>query len=251
MPAKVFFYYSAMNAGKSSTLLQASHNYRERGLQTLLFIPKLIGKDRISSRIGLSAPAIQFDPDFDFYPYVQKAAEEASPREGLKHDLACVLVDECQFLNRAQVIQLTKVADELGIPVLCYGLRSDFLGEPFEGSKYLLCYADVLTEIKTICFCGRKATCNQRIRADGSPLAAGQQIEVGGNERYVGKCRRHFYEGLEQAQAAMAKAKCEALQIDEPASKYRKLGPAPSTPEKKDLDSDPLHCITDTSPPSV
>lgn len=251
MPAKLFFYYSAMNAGKSSTLLQASHNYQERGLRTLLFIPKLIGKDKICSRIGLSAPAIQFEPDFDFLPYVQKAVEDATPREDMKHDLACVLVDECQFLNRAQVIQLTKVADELGIPVLCYGLRSDFLGEPFEGSKYLLTYADVLTEIKTICFCGRKAGMNQRIRADGTPLAAGQQIEVGGNERYVGKCRRHFHEGLAQAQALMEKVGCESLELNEPASKRSKL--AESTPEKRDLQSVPVHSSgrADTSPPSA
>lgn len=240
MPAKLFFYYSAMNAGKSSTLLQASHNYQERGLRTLLFIPKLIGKDKICSRIGLSAPAFQFEPDFDFFPYVQKAVEESPAREGMKHDLGCVLVDECQFLNKDQVLQLTRVADELQVPVLCYGLRSDFLGEPFEGSKYLLCYADVLSEIKTICFCGRKATLNQRIRADGTPLAAGQQIEVGGNERYVGKCRRHFHEGLAQAKALMEKADAE-----EPPLKHRKL--ANITPVKKDS----AGCVNDTSPPSA
>jgi len=195
MPAKLFFYYSAMNAGKSSTLLQANYNYNERGLRTLLFIPKLIGTDKIASRIGLSAPALQFGPEFDFISHIQKSIED-KPSE-----LGCVLVDECQFLNRAQVIQLTRVADELKIPVLCYGLRSDFLGEPFEGSKYLLCYADVMTEIKTICSCGRKATMNQRVQADGTPVAAGQQIEVGGNDRYVGKCRFHFHQGLAQAEA--------------------------------------------------
>jgi len=239
-----------MNAGKSSTLLQASHNYQERGLRTLLFIPKLIGKDKICSRIGLSAPAFQFEADFDFFPHVKKAVEEAAPQqEGMKHDLGCVLVDECQFLNKAQVLQLTRVADELQVPVLCYGLRSDFLGEPFEGSKYLLCYADVLSEIKTICFCGRKATLNQRIRADGTPLAAGQQIEVGGNERYVGKCRRHFHEGLAQAKAVMEKAVHESPQVTEPPCKHRKV--AESTPVKKDSESTPLRGITETSPGSA
>lgn len=232
MPAKLFFYYSAMNAGKSSTLLQASYNYNERGLRTLLFIPKLIGKTQIASRIGLKAPAIQFAPDFDFLCYVQKNIDETVPPvipEGLKHDLGCVLVDEAQFLNKEQVVQLARIADEIQIPVLCYGLRSDFMGEPFEGSKYLLCYADVLTEIKTICSCGRKATMNQRIREDGTPLAAGEQVEVGGNERYVGKCRRHFHEGIVLANSI---ANNENL---EPLAKQRKL--AEVTPEKKDLES--------------
>merc|ERR1719393_321424 len=154
------------------------------------------------------------------------------PCEGVKHDIGCVLVDEAQFLNKAQVLQLTKVADELDIPVLCYGLRSDFVGEPFEGSKYLLCYADVLAEIKTICTCGRKATMNQRIRADGTPLAAGEQIEVGGNEKYVGRCRRHFHEGLEQARKLMT-GDVESPPSKEPVSKHRKL--AEATPEKREL----------------
>lgn len=199
-----------MNAGKSSTLLQASYNYNERGLRTLLFIPKLIGKDTIASRIGLKAPATQFDAEFDFFPHLEKAVKDASPHSDMKHDLGCVLIDEAQFLSKAQVIQLTRVVDEFQIPVLCYGLRSDFLGEPFEGSKYLLTYADVLTEIKTICSCGRKATMNQRVRADGTPLADGEQIEVGGNEKYVGKCRRHFHEGLAQAKKAKAALETDA-----------------------------------------
>jgi thymidine kinase len=244
MPAKLFFYYSAMNAGKSSTLLQASYNYNERGLRTLLFIPKLIGKDQIASRIGLRAPAIQFGPEFDFAGYVQKEIADSVPAsspDGAKHDLGCVLVDEAQFLNKAQVVQLSHIADEMQIPVLCYGLRSDFLGEPFEGSKYLLCYADVLTEIKTICSCGRKATMNQRIRGDGTPLAAGEQVEVGGNERYVGKCRRHFQEGLALANSI---TKDEAV---EPPMKKRKL--AEVTPEKKDFDSENSRNVA--SPPSA
>jgi thymidine kinase len=235
MPAKLFFYYSAMNAGKSSTLLQASHNYNERGLRTLLFIPKLIGTDKISSRIGLSAPAIQFEPEFDFVAYVRKSIESEASSDNSKHDVGCVLVDEAQFLNRTQVIQLTKVADELKIPVLCYGLRSDFQGEPFEGSKYLLCYADMLSEIKTICSCGRKATMNQRVLSDGTPVAAGKQIEVGGNERYVGKCRRHFHEGLAQAE--------EIEQL----SKKRRVADV-ATPQKgTDADA----CVEQASPPQA
>jgi len=262
MPAKLFFYYSTMNAGKSSTLLQANHNYQERGLRTLLFIPKITGKQCISSRIGLSAPAIQFAQDFNFLPCLEKAVEESRflqsaflesmkhdmvvPCEGVKHDLACVLVDEAQFLTKAQVIQLTKVADELDIPVLCYGLRSDFLGEPFEGSKYLLTHADVMTEIKSICFCGRKASNNQRIRSDGTPLAAGEQIQVGGNERYVGKCRRHFHEGL--AQAALIEKASEAKE-NEPPTKQRRVTEA--TPEKKDQEPALADDVSSTSPSSA
>lgn len=201
MPAKLFFYYSAMNAGKSSTLLQASYNYNERDLRTMLFIPKLIGKDQIVSRIGLAAQAIQFESDFNFVEFIKKSLEEVTGQDesDTKQKLGCVLVDEAQFLNQSQVIQLTRVADELQIPVLCYGLRSDFLGEPFEGSKYLLTLADELREIKTICSCGRKASMNQRIREDGRPVASGDQVEVGGNDRYVGKCRKHFYDGLYEA----------------------------------------------------
>lgn len=244
MPAKLFFYYSAMNAGKSSTLLQASHNYNERDLRTILFIPTLIGRDRIESRIGLSAPAVQFEADFDFHSYVQKALAE----EGMAHKLGCILIDECQFLNRAQVIQLTRVADELQIPVLCYGLRSDFVGEPFEGSKYLMTYADAMTEIKTICSCGRKATMNQRVSSDGTPLAAGEQIEVGGNERYVGKCRKHFHEGLAEA-ARISAAQAQSPESKQPLSKQRKV--AEVTPEKKERgDFSPTSRMTDTSVPS-
>lgn len=217
----------------------------------LLFIPKIIGKDVIASRIGLSAPAIPFDTDFDFVQYVQTAVQSASPREShgsrTDHDVGCVLVDEAQFLNKAQVIQLTRVADEFKIPVLCYGLRSDFLGEPFEGSKYLLVYADVMTEIKTICSCGRKATMNQRMSADGTPLAAGEQIEVGGNERYEGKCRRHFHEGLAQATAALSKrAASQSPEGKEPLSKQRKVDE--TTPEKKCLEFSQAALMKDNSP---
>lgn len=195
-----------MNAGKSTTLLQSSYNYRERGLQTLIFLPSLIGKTDVKSRIGLSSAAVVFDAEFDFVAYLKKYEEDRanaaestaeSSEETQQSPCKCVLVDECQFLSKAQVIQLTRVCDTMNIPVLCYGLRSDFLGEPFEGSKYLLTYADVLTEIKTICTCGRKATMNQRVTADGKAVAVGAQVEVGGNERYVGKCRKHFMEALD------------------------------------------------------
>jgi len=191
MGAKLFFYYSAMNAGKSASLLQASFNYKERGMQTKLFVPKLIGNDFIFSRVGLREAATPFGPEFDFLEHVAE----------LRSELACVMIDEAQFLTRDQVVQLGKVADRLGVPVLCYGLRTDFMGNPFEGSQYLLGQADVLQEIKTICWCGRKATMNNRVGPDGKVLAEGEQAEVGGNERYVSKCRRHFYEALEEAAA--------------------------------------------------
>jgi thymidine kinase len=237
MPAKLFFYYSAMNAGKSSTLLQANYNYNERGLRTLLFIPKLIGKDKIVSRIGLAAQAIQFESDFDFVAFVKKSVDEVQQQQDetvAKQKLGCVLVDEAQFLNKSQVIQLTRVADELQIPVLCYGLRSDFLGEPFEGSKYLLTLADELKELKTICSCGRKASMNQRIREDGRPVASGEQVEVGGNDRYVGKCRKHFYDGLNDA--SMGDSAC------------KKPRTADVTPPKKDGQDASMSEFLDSSP---
>jgi len=194
MVAKLYFYYSAMNAGKSAILLQSNYNYNERGMQTLLFIPKLIGKGKVVSRIGLQKEATEFEPDLDFFEYVQKQGVHGAP-------IACILIDEAQFLVRAQVKQLTRVCDRLGIPVLCYGLRTDFLGEPFEGSMYLLGLADVITEIKTICDCGRKATMNQRVNAVGEAVAEGEQVEVGGNERYIGRCRKHWDEHFEAAAA--------------------------------------------------
>jgi len=204
MGAKLYFYYSAMNAGKSATLLQSNHNYHERGMHTMLFIPELIGSGHIQSRIGLSAPAFAFPPGFDFYAHVaehQAGSEPARDSAASPGRCDCLLVDEAQFLTQAQVRQLSRVADELGVPVLCFGLRTDFRGEPFEGSRYLLAWADVLSEIKTVCSCGRKATMNQRVADDGTVLAEGEQVQVGGNERYVGKCRRHFWEGIEVALA--------------------------------------------------
>ena len=185
--AKVYFYYSAMNAGKSTVLLQSSYNYQERGMRTLLFAPAIYqraGLGRIASRIGLEAAAHAFTPNENLHTRI--AVEHA---EAL---LSCVLIDEAQFLTRAQVEQLAAVADDLDIPVLCYGLRTDFQGNLFDGSAALLGWADDLIELKTICHCGRKATMNVRLGPDGHPVREGAQVEIGGNERYVAMCRRHF-----------------------------------------------------------
>lgn len=186
--AKLHFYYSAMNAGKTTTLLQSSYNYNERGLSTLLLKPKIDDRDgeKISSRIGLTSCAVLFDAEFNFQHYLSN----------LKEKYACILIDEAQFLTKAQVWQLTRIVDEMNIPILCYGLRSDFRGDPFEGSIHLLALADSLIEIKTICHCGRKATMNMRVDANGTPVKEGAQIEIGGNDRYIAICRKHFNEEL-------------------------------------------------------
>lgn len=192
--SKVYFYYSAMNAGKSTVLLQSSYNYRERGMHTLLFIPAIdtrAGVGRIQSRIGLTSDAMALQPSEDIFAHV-KAAHAAQP-------VACVLIDEAQFLTRPQVEQLTDVSDRLGIPVLCYGLRTDFQGQLFPGSAALLALADNLIELKTICHCGRKATMNLRVGPDGRAVKEGAQVEIGGNERYVAMCRRHYKDALAQA----------------------------------------------------
>lgn len=189
--AKVYFYYSAMNAGKSTLLLQSSYNYRERGMQTLIFTPALdtrAGSGRVKSRIGLEAEAVAFDASDNLLDRVTAAHG--------RERLSCVLVDEAQFLSEAQVRQLTDVADDLNIPVLCYGLRTDFQGQLFEGSRCLLGWADDLSEIKTICHCGRKATMVLRLDASGQPVREGAQVEIGGNDRYVSVCRRHFKSAL-------------------------------------------------------
>lgn len=189
--AKLYFYYSAMNAGKSTALLQSSFNYRERGMNTLLFtaaIDERYGPGIISSRLGLEHDASMFDPDTDMFGAVAAALE--------KGKIHCALIDEAQFLNRAQVFGLARVADELGVPVLCYGLRTDFQAELFEGSMHLLALADELVELKTICPCGRKATMNLRIGEDGKAVKEGAQKVIGGNESYIALCRKHFYERL-------------------------------------------------------
>lgn len=189
--AKLYFYYSAMNAGKSTVLLQSSYNYQERGMRTLVFAPAIdtrAGLGRIRSRIGLEAPAEVLSGTDNVFHRVKQEHSSAA--------ISCVLVDEAQFLTRLQVDQLAEVADVLGIPVLCYGLRTDFQGQLFTGSAALLAIADDLIELKTICHCGRKATMNLRVGPDGRALHEGAQIEIGGNERYVAVCRRHFRESL-------------------------------------------------------
>jgi len=189
--AKLYFYYSAMNAGKSTVLLQSSYNYQERGMGTLLFTPAIdnrYGEGKVHSRIGLHAEAIAIDSKFNLYDYAATAIIKIK-------NLKCVLVDEAQFLSKEQVIQLSDIVDEFKIPVLAYGLRSDFRGEPFEGSQYLLALADNLIELKTICHCGRKATMNMRIDEQGRKVETGAQVEIGGNERYIATCRKHFKSG--------------------------------------------------------
>lgn len=185
--AKLYFYYSSMNAGKSTTLLQSSFNYRERGMATMLWtaaVDDRYGQGRVVSRIGLEAQAHLFDPQVDLFAAIA-AQHGATP-------LSCVLVDEAQFLSRDQVWQLAGVCDRLDVPVLCYGLRTDFRGELFEGSAHLLGLADTLSEIKTVCDCGRKATMNLRVDGQGRAIRHGEQTEIGGNDRYVALCRRHF-----------------------------------------------------------
>ncbi len=192
--AKLYFYYSAMNAGKSTVLLQSSYNYKERGMDTLLFTPlmdKRYGSGKISSRIGLSAEAVMFDEQLNFFDYV-KREKEHNP------NLRCVFVDEAQFLNKMQVMQITDIVDELNLPVITYGLRSDYQGEPFVGSQYLLIWADNLIEIKTICHCGKKAIMNIRLDAEGQVVKSGRQVYIGGNESYSSVCRKHFKEALKK-----------------------------------------------------
>jgi len=186
--AKLYFYYSAMNAGKSTTLLQAAHNYEEQGMKVVLLTPIIddrAGVGTISSRLGIARDALAFDKAFDLFAEVQSQHEQ-SP-------VSCVFVDESQFLTNVQVLQLTFICDRLNIPVLCYGLRTDFQGEPFEGSKYLLAWADELGEIKTICTSGKKATMNARMDENGNRVSAGEQISIGHN--YVSMSRKEF--GLE------------------------------------------------------
>ncbi|MEZ6092819.1 MAG: thymidine kinase [Pirellulaceae bacterium] len=183
--AKLYFYYSAMNAGKSTTLLQSAHNYEERGMRVLLLTPAIdrrSGSGIIGSRIGLERPAFAFSGNDDLLVHVDQ--------ENRSSTVSCVLVDEAQFLTPKQVLQLTLVCDRLNIPVLCYGLRTDFQGEPFEGSKYLLAWADAITEIKTICHSGKKATMNARLDANGNRVIQGEQVSIG--HHYVSLSRKEF-----------------------------------------------------------
>jgi thymidine kinase len=190
--AQLYFYYSAMNAGKSTALLQSSYNYQERGMRALVYTAEIddrFGAGKVSSRIGLSSPAKLFNQQTSLFDDI--AAENA------REPIHCVLVDESQFLTRDQVYALSEVVDELDIPVLCYGLRTDFRGELFIGSQYLLSWSDKLVELKTICFCGRKASMVLRLDQEGRPYNEGEQVVIGGNERYVSVCRKHYKEALQ------------------------------------------------------
>lgn len=189
--AKLYFYYSTMNAGKSTALLQASYNYHERGMRTLILAPAIDnrgGEKTVSSRIGLKASAVAFETSDNLLALV-KEKHQVEP-------LDCVFVDEAQFLEKVQVTQLSCVADDLGVPVLCYGLRTDFQGKLFTGSEQLLAWSDELTEIKTICHCGRKANMVLRIDSAGKVIKEGAQIKIGGNDQYISVCRKHFKSGM-------------------------------------------------------
>ena len=187
--AKLYFNYSSMNAGKSTMLLQANHNYQERGMSTIIYTSSVddrYGKKEIVSRIGLKAESNIFSSDTNIYEEVISFNKDKR--------VDCVLIDEAQFLSKDQVTQLGQIVDDLDIPVLTFGIRTDFKGNLFEGSEYLLAWADNLKEIKTVCHCGRKATMVLRLDENGNVLETGDQIEIGGNEKYVSICRKHFYE---------------------------------------------------------
>lgn len=187
----MYFYYSSMNAGKSTTLLQSSFNYQERGMNPVIFTAEIDNRDevgKVSSRIGLKADAYLYNLETDLFDEVEKLLSQGP--------IHCVMIDECQFLNKDQVFQLTQVVDKLHIPVLCYGLRTDFLGELFEGSQYLLAWADKLVELKTICHCGRKANMVLRLDENHKAVSHGDQVAIGGNDRYESVCREHYKEAL-------------------------------------------------------
>ena len=189
--AKLYFHYSTMNAGKSTALLQASHNYREMGMQTLLLTARLddrAGAGRIASRIGIGEPAETFGPDDDLF---QQISATLATRP-----IACIFIDEAQFLTRDQVWQLARIVDDQRVPVMCYGLRVDFQGNLFPGSAALLAWADEMREVRTICHCGKKATMVIRRGPDGRALREGDQVQIGGNETYVSLCRRHWREAV-------------------------------------------------------
>ncbi len=185
--AQLYFYYSAMNAGKSTALLQSAYNYEERGHKILLYTAQLdnrYGEGKITSRLGISRPALTFHEGTDLFSDVITQRELGS--------IDCIFIDEAQFLSKQQVMQLVHIVDDLDIPVLSYGIRTDFLGETFPGSQYLLAWSDKLTELKTICHCGRKANFVVRLDEQGHPIHGGEQVQVGGNERYESVCRKHF-----------------------------------------------------------
>lgn len=187
--AQLYFYYSAMNAGKSTSLLQSAYNYSERGMHPVIFTAALddrFGRGKVASRIGLQAEAHLFSQSTDMLGEIRALMDEGA--------LDCVFIDEAQFLSKEQVRQLTYVVDDLNVPVLAYGLRTDFLGETFEGSHYLLAWADKMIELKTVCFCGRKASFVVRRDEQGNPVKEGAQVQVGGNDSYESMCRKHFVE---------------------------------------------------------
>ncbi|MFT5210977.1 MAG: thymidine kinase [Flavobacterium sp.] len=187
--AQLYFYYSAMNAGKSTSLLQSAYNYKERGMHAEVFTARLddrYGMGVVASRIGLKADAHLFDASDDLFEQITAL--------GAKQKVDCVLIDEAQFLSKAQVKQLLGVVDDLDVPVLAYGLRTDFLGETFEGSHHLLAWSDKIIELKTVCHCGRKANFVVRLDAEGQAVTQGAQVDVGGNEKYESMCRKHFRE---------------------------------------------------------
>jgi len=197
--AKLYFYYSSMNAGKSTALLQSSYNYRERGMNTLVLAPEFddrYGVGKVTSRIGLEATATTFSRADNLLEIIKVCVNE--------DPLHCILIDEAQFLTKQQVAQLSDVTDDLNIPVLAYGLRTDFQGEPFEGSKYLLAWADNLKELKAICHCGSKATMVIRLDENGNAITEGSQVEIGGNDRYISMCRKHFKENFYRKKVATA-----------------------------------------------
>lgn len=199
--AKMYFYYSSMNAGKSTALLQSSYNYRERGMQTLVLAPRLddrCGVGKVASRIGLESEATTFGNEDDLLEIVGATLKQ--------EPLHCVLIDEAQFLTKEQVFQLGEVTDRFNIPVLAYGLRTDFQGEPFEGSKYLLAWSDNLKELKAICHCGTKATMVVRLDENGNVVTQGSQVEIGGNDRYVSMCRKHFKENFKRQARSAARS---------------------------------------------
>ncbi|MDT2017527.1 MAG: thymidine kinase [Planktomarina sp.] len=190
--AKLYFNYSTMNAGKSTSLLQASHNYRERGMQTYLMTAKMdtrAGKGKIASRIGIEENSDTFSPQEDLFEKIKIKLK--------KDKISCILLDEAQFLTKDQVWALARAVDDLGVPIMCYGLRVDFMGELFPGSAALLALADEMREIRTICHCGKKATMVVRLDSTGKAMTAGDQVQIGGNETYLSLCRKHYREAIQ------------------------------------------------------
>lgn len=201
--AKLFFHFSAMNAGKTTALLQSRYNYHERGMKTVCFIPDFIADlhgGEIRARVGLAARGVEFCRNFEFDKFIT----------GNKIDVDCILVDEAQFLTKEQVRQLCNIVDEMDIPVLAYGLRTDFQGNLFEGSNYLFAWADKLIEMKTICFCGKKAIMNIRTDGAGRVMTAGEIISPGANECYIPFCRKHYHEAIRNGSLSQQWSFCAA-----------------------------------------